>query len=179
MSTLLPSIYLLILFTTLSIIVFFLVKQILKRKETELEFSLLQEKIRSKNANYFDYYSLGVIYLSKKLFDQAIIQFSKALKNWDKSDSVGLSNLYNTIGFTYSESGQFDVAIYYYKEAITLKPDYIIALNNLAYVYEKKKLLQEAIDVYKKVLDYDTLNEIANEKLESLKIRFKNRDDRI
>ena len=179
MNTLLPTIYLLILFVSLCALLVFLFLQILRKKEIETELSELQKKSRSGNSTPLDQYSLGVIYLSKKLFDQAILQFSNALKNWDRSDTAGLAVLYNTIGFTYFESGQYDVSIYYYKEAINLDSNYTIALNNLAYSYEKKKMLQEAIVIYSKVLIFDGDNKIANEKLLALQKRSIIRDDRI
>ena len=179
MNSILPIIYLIVLFAALLIIVLILLKQIFQKKDLEQNLSELQKKLRLGIATPLDHYSLGVIYLSKKLFDEAILQFSNALKNWDKNDVEGLSNLYNTIGFTYFESEQFDVSIYYYKEAIELKPTYTIALNNLAYSYEKKKMFEDAIDVYSKVLGYDADNPIANEKLLSLRTRVKTRDDRI
>jgi len=97
MNSILPIIYLLILFISLSILFIFLSGQILKKKELEKELSELQKKLRSGSATPEDYYSIGVIYLSKKLFDEAILQFSKALKNWNKEEIEGLSNLYNTI----------------------------------------------------------------------------------
>ena len=179
MNTLLPTVYLLILFALLCTLLIFLFIQILRKKETETELSELQKKNRSGNSTPSDQYSLGVIYLSKKLFDQAILQFSNALKNWDRSDTEGMAILYNTIGFTYFESGQYDVSIYYYKEAINLNSNYTVALNNLAYSYEKKKMLQEAISTYSKVLIFDEGNKIANEKLLALQKRSKIRDDRI
>ena len=52
-------------------------------------------------------------------------------------------------------------------------------MNNLAYSYEKKKMLQEAIRIYSNVLTFDENNKIANEKLVALKKRSKTRDDRI
>ena len=60
-----------------------------------------------------------------------------------------------------------------------MDPQYIVALNNLAYAYEKKKMLEQAIDIYSKVLMYDQTNVVANEKLTYLRKRFKHRDDRI
>jgi tetratricopeptide (TPR) repeat protein len=179
MNNLLPTIYLLILFVSLCTLLAFLCIQIIRKKEIETELSQLQKKNRSGIATPEEQYSLGVILLSKKLFDQAILQFSSALKNWDKLDTEGLATLYNTIGFTYFESGQYDVSIYYYKEAINLNPNYVIALNNLAYSYEKKKMLQEAVQTYSKVLTFDEENKTANEKLLSLQKRSKIRDDRI
>ena len=179
MNNLLPTLYLVILFISLCVLLVFLFIQIIRKKETEIELSQLQKKNRSGSATPSEQYSLGVIYLSKKLFDQAIVQFSSALKNWDKLDTEGLATLYNTIGFTYFESGQYDVSIYYYKEDINLNSNYTRALNNLAYSYEKKKMIQEAIRTYSKVLTFDENNKTAIEKLLSLQKRSKIRDDRI
>jgi tetratricopeptide (TPR) repeat protein len=179
MNNLLPTLYLLILFISLCTLLAFLFLQIIRKKEIETELFELQKKNRFGTATPAEQYSLGVIYLSKKLFDQAILQFSSALKNWDKLDTEGLATLYNTIGFTYFESGQYDVSIYYYKEAISLNSNYAIAMNNLAYSYEKKKMLQEAVQMYSKVLIFDETNKTANEKLLVLQKRLKIRDDRI
>ena len=179
MNSLVPTLYLLLLCVSLSILIFFLFTQITRKKEIETELFELQNKVRSGEATPNEHYSLGVIYLSKRLFDQAILQFSKSLKGWDKKDFDGLANLYNTIGFTYFESEQYDVSIYYYKEAIALDPRYTVALNNLAYAYEKKKMLEQAIDIYSKVLMYDQTNVVASEKLVYLRKRFTHRDDRI
>ena len=179
MNSLLPTLYLILLFISLLLGIILLLTQIVKKRNLEKDLTELQQRSRLGTATAMDYYSLGAIFLSKKLFDEAILQFSNALKNWDKYDTEGLANLYNTIGFTYFESEQFDVSIYYYKEAITLKPMYTVALNNLAYSYEKKKMFQDAIEIYSKVLSYDNSNSVANEKIMALKSKFKIRDDRI
>ena len=179
MNYLLPIIYLTSITFVLILLLIFLLKQIIQKKETEQTFSELQTKLRNNTATNIDYYSLGVIYLSKKLFDQAIIQFRYALKTWNPSDAEGLANLYNTIGFTYFETKQYDLSVYYYNEAIKCMPDYTIALNNLAYAYEKQEMLVLAVETYKKVLNYDRENEVAKEKLEKLYRRQGTRDDRI
>jgi tetratricopeptide (TPR) repeat protein len=168
MTILLPSLYLSILFGILLIVISFLGKQIIRKRETEMEFTSLQKKLKEGKMNCRDHYSLGVIYLSKKLFDQSIIQFSYALKTWDNNDPLELANLYNTIGFTYFETNQLDFAIYYYKKSIEILPSYLTAIKNLGYTYERKKLIQKAIETYKKVLEYDQNNDIANEKIISL-----------
>ena len=178
-NNLLPIIYLSILILILILLIYFVAKQVLQKKQIEDEFTLLQQQIKSNTVTHTDYYNVGVIYLSKKLFDQAILNFSYALKTWDTNDTEGIANLYNAIGFTYFGSEQYDLSIYYYKEAIAKSPNYIVALNNLAYAYEKKQLVQEAIEVYQQVISYDSNNKIANEKSNILKRRFKIRDDRI
>jgi tetratricopeptide (TPR) repeat protein len=174
MENLLPLTYLLILLTILSSLAFFLVKEILKKRSLENNLYNLQKKVRENKATGLDHYLLGTLYLSKKLFDQAIIQFRYALKSWDNSDNSGLANLYNTIGFTYFESDQYELAIYYYKEAIKSVEDYTTAWNNLGYAYEKRKMLSEALESYKSVLSYDDTNEVANDRFQVLQRRVKN-----
>ena len=179
MTNLLPILYLTILIFSLGLAIFFLFGQLVKRKNIESNFNTLQKKLQSKRITSQEYYSIGVIYLSKKLFDQAVINFSEALKIWDKSDLKGLANLYNTIGFTYFESGQFDISIYYYKEAVSIIPEYTIALNNLGYAYEKNNMLSQALKTYKQVVTYDKHNSTACDKITSLEKRIRTRDDRI
>jgi tetratricopeptide (TPR) repeat protein len=174
MENLLPLTYLLILLIILSIIAFLLIQEIIKKRDLETNLYDFQKKVRENKANGLDHYLLGTLYLSKKLFDQAIIQFRYALKSWDDDDKPGLANLYNTIGFTYFESDQYDLAIYYYKEAIRSVGDYTTALNNLGYAYEKKKMLPEALESYKSVLIYDNGNEVANSRFQILQRRVKN-----
>ena len=174
MENLLPLTYLLILLTILSILAFFLIQEILKKRTLETNLYELQKKVRENKATGVDHYLLGTIYLSKKLFDQAIIQFRYALKRWDNGDKEGLANLYNTIGFTYFESEQYELAIYYYKEALKNFKNYTTAWNNLGYAYEKKKMLSEALESYKSVLSYDQENEIANGRFQMLERRVKN-----
>ena len=173
MDNLLPLVYLTVLLLVLLFLTVFLFKQIFQKKKVEEALSELQRKVRLNNATSEDYYLLGTIYLSKKLFDQAIIQFRYALQSWDKDDDEGIANLYNTVGFTYSESNQYDLAIYYYNEAIKKLSNYTTALNNLGYVYEKKGALKDAIKTYQTVISYNKENEVALNRLEILKRRIK------
>jgi len=173
MDNLLPLVYLSVLLLVLLTLTLFLFKQIFQKKQIEEALSELQIKVRSNIATGEDYYLLGTIYLSKKLFDQAIIQFRYALQLWDKNDKEGIANLYNTVGFTYSESNQYDLAIYYYNEAIKNLSNYTTALNNLGYVYEKKGSFVDAITIYNSVISYDSNNEVALDRLQILKRRVK------
>lgn len=179
MNYLLPTTYLLILSIVLATVTGVLIGQVIKKREVEKNLSELQEKIRNNSITAMEYYNLGVIYLSKKLFDQAILQFRLALKDWDLSDLTGLAILYNTIGFTYFETKQYDLSIYYYTQAIKYSPTYVVALNNLAYAYEKKRMIKNALEVYRQVLSYENDNKIAMEKVDKLSKSGIIRDDRI
>ena len=172
MDNIVPVLYLSILLISLLVLSFFIGSQIVERKKIEDDLSILQNKIRNKEANAEDYYELGSIYLSKKLFDQAILQFRYALQVWKNEDFEGISRLYNTIGFTYSETGQYELAIYYYQEALKSDENYNIALNNLGYAYEKQRMIKEAISAYKKVIETEPQNETAISRIQVLKRRI-------
>tara|TARA_B100000795_G_C22709474_1_gene402941 strand:+ start:200 stop:730 length:531 start_codon:yes stop_codon:yes gene_type:complete len=172
MDNVVPLLYLSILLLSLVLISIFIGRQIIERKQIEDNLSVLQNKIRNNLANAEDYYELGSIYLSKKLFDQAILQFRYALQIWKNEDLEGISNLYNTIGFTYAETEQYDLAIYYYQEALKNDDNYTVALNNLGYAYEKQKMISEAITTYKKVITKEPNNETAVSRMQILKRRI-------
>ena len=91
---------------------------------------------------------------------------------WKNEDLEGISNLYNTIGFTYAETEQYDLAIYYYQEALKNDDNYTVALNNLGYAYEKQKMISEAITTYKKVITKEPNNETAVSRMQILKRRI-------
>jgi len=172
MDNVIPLLYLSILLISLLLLSFFIGRQIIQRKKIEDDLSVLQNKIRNNNASAKDYYELGAIYLSKKLFDQAILQFRYALQIWKNEDIEGISNLYNTIGFTYAETEQYELAIYYYQEALKNDANYTVAMNNLGYAYEKQRMINEAIQIYKRVIEKEPRNETAVSRIQVLKRRI-------
>ena len=172
MDNIVPLLYLSILLFSLLTLSIFIGKQIIDRKQIEDNLSRLQNKIRNDKANAEDYYELGSIYLSKKLFDQAILQFRYALQIWKNEDFEGLSTIYNTIGFTYAETQQYELAIYYYKEALKNDSNYTVALNNLGYAYEKQRMINEALITYKTVIEQEPDNETAISRIQILKRRI-------
>ena len=172
MDNIVPLLYLSILLLALATLSVLIGGQILERKRIEDNLSNLQNKIRNNKADADDYYELGSIYLSKKLFDQAIMQFRYALQIWKSEDFEGISNLYNTIGFTYAETEQYELAIYYYKEALKNDTEYTVALNNLGYAYEKQKMLKEAFNTYRQVIEKEPNNETALSRIQILKRRI-------
>ena len=174
MQNFLPLVYLIFLLGVLSFFFLTIIRQILQRQNAEKDLYELKKKVQTNQADYIDYYLLGTLYLSKKLFDQAILQFRYALKLWDKEDNNGLTTLYNTLGFTYFKLEQYELAIYYYKESLKKTKDYIVALNNLGYAYEKQKMLPEAIEIYKETIKYDKSNNIAKDRVKIISRRLGN-----
>jgi tetratricopeptide (TPR) repeat protein len=48
----------------------------------------------------------------------------------------------------------------------------VIALNNLGNVYEKKQMVNKAVEVYEQTLKFDPKNSIAKRRFESLQKRL-------
>lgn len=80
--------------------------------------------------------------------------------------------IYNAMGYACFAQEQFDLAIRHYKDALKLYPDYVIALNNLANVYEKKQMVNKALETYQETLAIEPNNKVAQRRANSLKKRL-------
>ncbi|MBR8826381.1 MAG: tetratricopeptide repeat protein [Gomphosphaeria aponina SAG 52.96 = DSM 107014] len=169
----LPIIYLSILLSLLLVASVVILRQVIKTRKVETTFAKLQKKLTEQKGTAIEYYELGSIYLDKKLFSQSIKLLEKALKMAD-AEAVEPENkalIYNAIGYAYFAQEQYDIAIRNYKEALKLYPEYVIALNNLGSVYQKKQLTAQALEAYEEVLKYESNNKTAKSRAESLRKR--------
>ncbi len=170
MGDLLPTAYLGLLVALLAGTSWFVFRQILRTRKMEGNLSVLRSKLSQDRGSAQEYYELGSIYLSKKLYSQAIAQFQKALKAGQIPPEEE-SRIYNALGFAYFSQEQYDLAIRQYKEALKRDPQYVVAFNNLANAYEKKQLLAQALEAYEQALSFDPSNAIAKRRAESLRRR--------
>jgi len=74
----------------------------------------------------------------------------------------------NAMGFSLAAQSKYPAAIRHYRSAIKAKPDYPVALNNLAFALEKQAKLEEARQAYSQVLELDPGNKTALKRLKSL-----------
>ncbi|ELS02228.1 tetratricopeptide repeat protein [Xenococcus sp. PCC 7305] len=167
----LPLVYISTLLAILLIAAFFVVKEVIKIRLSENKFSKLQKKLKEQKGTAQEYYELGSLYLDKKLFVQSLTLFQKALKDKDL-EPENKALIYNAIGYAYFAQEQYDIAIRQYKEALKIYPEYVIALNNLGNVYEKKQMIVKAVETYEAAAQYEPENKIAKQRLESLKKRL-------
>lgn len=167
-----PLVYLLILLAILASAGWFILRQILKTRKIETTLSRLEGKLGNEKGTAQEYYELGSIYLDKKLYAQATSLFQKALKAKDLQVEEDAAVVYNALGFAHFGQEQYDMAIRQYKEAISLKPDYVTAFNNLAHAYERKKLTAQALEMYEEALKREPNNATAKRRAESLRKRF-------
>jgi len=168
----LPVVYLSVLVALLLVTAIFVLRQIIKTRRIENTFNRLQKKLQKEKGTAQEYYELGSLYLDKKLYIQASSLFQKALKEKDEIAPENIALIHNAMGYTCFAQDQWELAIRHYKDAIKLYPDYVIALNNLANVYEKKQLTAKAIEIYEDTLKADPQNAIAKRRVESLRKRF-------
>ena len=96
-------------------------------------------------------------------------KFQKVLK-----DATQLSQkfntsfvLYNILGAANKELGKLDTAIQAFEKALTIKPDYVEAINNMGIAFKEQGKLEEAIKEYEKVFTieancFEAHNNIGN-----------------
>ncbi|KJH71418.1 tetratricopeptide repeat protein [Aliterella atlantica] len=167
----LPIAYLSILLLVLLIAGIVVFRQVLKTRKTENNLGRLQKKLNNEKGTVQEYYELGSIYLEKKLYAQAIALFQKALKAAEQEEE-NVAPIYNGLGYAAFCQEQYDLAIRHYKDALKLKPDYIVALNNLGHAYEKKNLTAPALETYEQVLKAQPNNVTAKRRAETIRKRL-------
>lgn len=172
----LPVVYVSALLLILIVATVVILKEVVKTRLSENTFAKLQKKIKNSTGTAEEYYQLGSLYLDKKLFVQSINLLQKALKVDKDLPPENEALIQNAMGYAYFAQEQYDLAIRKYKEALKLYPEYVIALNNLGNVYEKKQLIAQAVEVYEKALQYEPENKIAKRRAESLKKRLVSSD---
>lgn len=172
METSLPLTYLVILVALLAGASVLVIRQVLKTRASEVMLSNLQRKITQGPGTAQDYYELASLLLDKKIYSQAIANLQKSIKSPDFEEGPNAALVYNALGYAYTAQEQYDLAIRQYKEALKQSPQYVIALNNLAFAYERKQLTTQALDLYDQVLAADPTNATAKKRSESLRKRI-------
>ncbi len=168
----LPLIYISALLAILIFAAIFILREVIKTRRQESKFSRLQNKLKKEAGTAQEYYQLGSLYLDKKLFVQSINLFKKALKADKELEPENEALIHNAMGYAYFGQEQYDIAIRQYKEALKIYPEYVVALNNLANVYEKKQMVVKAVETYKEVLKIDPENKTAQQRIKSLEKRL-------
>ncbi len=171
MNTDLPILYIGLLLAILVAAGWAVLRQILQTRKIEGSLERLQSKLTKEKGTAQEYFELGSIYLTKRIYAQAIVQFKKALKEDDISIEEN-ALIYNALGFAYFSQEQYDLAIRQYKDSLKANPNYVTALNNIGHAYERKQLTTQALEAYEQVLILEPENSTAKRRAESLRKRF-------
>ena len=165
--------YLLILFFLLTIISIFVFRQFIKTRNEEISLVKYEQKGIESLETATELYEFGSIQIKKRLYSQATQTFLKAMQNSKDEPDEGKAIIENALGFTYAAQKDYKRAIKHYKSALLLLPQYTVALNNLAAAQQSLFDYNEALIIYKKVLDIDPKNKTAIKKTNELNKRNK------
>lgn len=164
--------YLLSLLGLLGVGTFFVIRQVLVRRELDLSAKELQEQVRSGDASATEYFELGAVMLRRKFYPAATKYLLQAIGKWD-GDDQDLAQVYNALGVSYIRDGKLDKGIIQLETAVRLQPGYVTAWNNLGDAYEKKKDYKSALKAFEEVLLFDPNNKVGRPRRDALKDREK------
>ncbi|PRQ45814.1 putative protein O-GlcNAc transferase [Rosa chinensis] len=164
--------YLLLLLGFLGIGTFFVIRQVLVRRELDLSAKELQEQVRSGDASATELFELGAVMLRRKIYPAATKYLVQAIEKWD-GDDQDLAQVYNALGVSYVRDGKLAKGITMFETAVKLQPGYVTAWNNLGDAYEQKKDFKSALNAFEEVLLFDPNNKVAQPRRDSLKEQVK------
>nr|XP_011468316.1 PREDICTED: uncharacterized protein ycf37 isoform X3 [Fragaria vesca subsp. vesca] len=164
--------YLLLLLGFLGIGTFFVIRQVLVRRELDLSAKELQEQVRSGDASATELFELGAVMLRRKIYPAATKYLVQAIEKWD-GDDQDLAQVYNALGVSYVRDGKLAKGITMFETAVKLQPGYVTAWNNLGDAYEQKKDFKSALNAFEEVLLFDPNNKVAQPRRDTLKEQVK------
>ncbi|XP_061346302.1 tetratricopeptide repeat domain-containing protein PYG7, chloroplastic [Gastrolobium bilobum] len=162
--------YVLLLLGLLGVGTYFVIRQVLVRRELDLSAKELQEQVRSGDASATELFELGAVMLRRKFYPAATKFLLQAIEKWD-GDNQDLAQVYNALGVSYIRDGKIDKGIAQFETAVKLQPGYVTAWNNLGDAYENKKELNLALKAFEEVLLFDPNNKMARPRRDALKDR--------
>ncbi|KAL3845606.1 hypothetical protein ACJIZ3_003009 [Penstemon smallii] len=160
--------YLLILLALLGVGSFFVIRQVLVRRELDLSAKELQEQVRSGDASATELFELGAVMLRRKVYSAATKYLIRAINKWDGNDQ-DLAQVYNALGVSYILDAKVDKGIAAFENAVKLQPGYVTAWTNLGDAYEKNDDLKSALKAFEEVLVFDPDNRVALPRRDALK----------
>jgi tetratricopeptide (TPR) repeat protein len=176
MQELLPQAYLIGLIVLLGAAAVLVGRQILRVRKDEQALALLSSAGPGGAAptDSVGLYELASVQLRKRLYGQAMDNLKLALRKAqaEKAPDEARALIENAYGFALAAQSKFSEAIRHYRSALQVKPDYPVALNNLAYALGKQGETQEASDTYAKVLALEPSNGTARKGLKTMERRL-------
>jgi tetratricopeptide (TPR) repeat protein len=172
MNELLPQAYLLGLIALLAVVAVAIGRQILRVRRDELALARLGGNGATSEAppDAATLYELASVQLRKRLYGQAQGNLKQALKLADSENAPAEARalMENALGFTLAAQNNYSGAVRHYRAALRAKPEYPVALNNLAFALEKQAKPEEARALYEQVLALEATNRTARKRLSLL-----------
>ena len=145
-------------------------RQIWRVRGDEVTLAKLERTDAAQPTDAATLYELACVQLRKRLYGQAAENLKLAIKRADaqQEPSEARALIENALGFSLAAQNNYKTAIRHYRLALQAKPDYPVALNNLAFALEKLLKPDEAKETYDKVLVLDPANKTARKRLKLL-----------
>ena len=176
MQELLPQAYLIGLIVLLGAAAVLVGRQILRVRKDEQALARLSAggSGGGQPTDSVGLYELASVQLRKRLYSQAVDNLKLALRKAqaEKAPEEARALIENAYGFALAAQSKFSEAIRHYRSALQIKPDYPVALNNLAYALGKQGEPQEARDTYSRVLALEPANGTARKGLKTMERRL-------
>ncbi len=172
MNDLLPQAYLIGLIVLLGGAAFVVARQILRVRRDEMALVRLggSGMATERPSDPGTLYELASVQLRKRLYAEAADTLKQALKAADREPipNEARALMENALGFTLAAQSKYPMAIRHYRSALRAKPDYPVALNNLAFALEKQLKPEEARATYEQALQLEPENKTARKRLRTL-----------
>jgi tetratricopeptide (TPR) repeat protein len=117
-----------------------------------------EESLKFSPRDMDTYYGLGLAYTRMGEYGKALEAYKKSLEMGNTTDP----ELHFQIGRMQLNLGKDDLAQAAFEKALALKPDYTLALENLALLYHKKKEIPKAKPLLEKLVELEPDNFNAN-----------------
>tara|TARA_B100000700_G_scaffold328228_1_gene445383 strand:+ start:2439 stop:2999 length:561 start_codon:yes stop_codon:yes gene_type:complete len=169
-NTFLPETYLIGLIGLLSVISILVGRQLLKVRRDEINLIKLEKAKAISSREASKLYELASVQLRKRLYPQATTTLKDALTKLENEPSEAKAVIENAMGFALAAQDQFKKATVHYLNALKAKPDYPVALNNLAYAKNQLQEVEEAKQLYEKVITLEPGNKTAIRQLKKLNL---------
>ncbi|MEB3235662.1 MAG: tetratricopeptide repeat protein [Cyanobacteriota bacterium] len=173
MDALLPQAYLIGLLVILAVAAVVVGRQVWRVRKDEVSLARLERQGSANDCGASDLYELGSAQLRKRLYGQATDTLKQALKRAqsEAEPPEALAVIENALGFALAAQTNYKAAIPHYRKALQAKPEYPVALNNLAFALEKQLKPDEAKEAYEQALSLDPSNKTARKRLNVLERR--------
>jgi len=170
MNDLLPQAYLIGLIVLLGGAAVVVGRQILRVRRDEMTLARLDDTSKGTTRDSGSLYELASVQLRKRLYGEASDNLKQALRlaEGEGAPLEARALIENALGFALAAQNKYPAAIRHYRAALKAKPDYPVALNNLAYALEKQLKPEEARSTYEQVISLDPGNRTAQKRLKGL-----------
>jgi tetratricopeptide (TPR) repeat protein len=110
-----------------------------------------EQALRDNPSSAEALYGIGSVYLNQQKTAEARHSFERATK-LQASYPDTLANAWNNLGLLSAREGHFDEAIGFFRRALELNPDHVVALENLGSAHRQLKHWQEARTFFERAL---------------------------